>query len=363
MRITMVIGNLGGGGAERVCANLANAWAASGRDVTLLTALPGACVYQVDPRVQWRRLDRGGEITPRSLAPVLRVLRADRCTNLRFQAGLLTLLRDAILATEPDVVISHLTMTNIRVLAAMQETGIPVIACEHTDVTRVPMGGWGAERTALYRRARTVVATHEVCAGWLARHGARAVAIPNPLLPPVGTFPGRRAGRPRAVMLTRLAAEKRPGMAVRAFARTELRDWELHIHGDGPLRAQTERLIEEWAPGRVLLHPFSSEPYRILREADLFVSASMVEGFGNAIWEALACAVPVVAMDCGASVRSLVRHGLDGLLVRPDTTTALMEALASLMSDDARRAQLQPSVVERFPFQAAMAKWEEVLAA
>jgi len=37
MRITIVIGGLTGGGAERVTVNLANAWVERGRQVTLLT--------------------------------------------------------------------------------------------------------------------------------------------------------------------------------------------------------------------------------------------------------------------------------------------------------------------------------------
>ncbi|MBV9494768.1 MAG: glycosyltransferase [Acidobacteria bacterium] len=356
-RITMVIGNLGGGGAERVCANLANAWVARGRSVTLLT-FSSASVYALDPHVTVASI--AGSPSLRSLAPVLRGLR--HCPQLLMQAGAIAVLRDAILATAPDVVISHLTMTNLRAIAAMNETRIPVIACEHTDVTRVPIGVWTAERDTLYRRAFAVVATHDVCTSFLARRGARAVTIFNPLLPPSASS---STTAPRVVMLTRLSLEKRPGMAVRAFARTGL-PWTLDLHGGGPLQEHTERLIAEWAPDRVTLHPFTPFPYDVLREASLFVSTSIVEGFGNAVWEALACGVPVVAMDCGAPIRSLVRDGVDGLLVRPDTTTALMHALALLMTDDARRAAYAtraPEVVTRFPFEGALACWEELLAA
>src|SRR3954470_2789698 len=102
MRVTIVIGNLRGGGAERVCVNLANAWAAGGRRVTLLTISRRGeqPAYDVDPRVELRDVGWPGdhEITARSLAPVLRVLRADGCPNLLLQAGFIAVLRDAILA-------------------------------------------------------------------------------------------------------------------------------------------------------------------------------------------------------------------------------------------------------------------------
>ncbi|HEV2883539.1 MAG TPA: glycosyltransferase, partial [Pyrinomonadaceae bacterium] len=59
MRITNVIAGLGGGGAERVCINLANAWAARGWEVTILSNLDRATpAYALDPRV--RRRDSGG---------------------------------------------------------------------------------------------------------------------------------------------------------------------------------------------------------------------------------------------------------------------------------------------------------------
>ena len=38
------------------------------------------------------------------------------------------LLRHRILAQKPDVVVSHLDVTNLRVLVAMYETNVPVIA-------------------------------------------------------------------------------------------------------------------------------------------------------------------------------------------------------------------------------------------
>jgi spore maturation protein SpmB len=67
MRITIVVGGLGGGGAERVCVNLVNAWAADGRAVTMLTVTQRSMesTYPLDPRVArrdvgWPREARAG---------------------------------------------------------------------------------------------------------------------------------------------------------------------------------------------------------------------------------------------------------------------------------------------------------------
>jgi glycosyltransferase involved in cell wall biosynthesis len=169
--------------------------------------------------------------------------------------------------------------------------------------------------------------------------------------------------RKRLVTLSRLSSEKRPEFLVRSFA-SIARDhpaWDLEIYGDGPQRNMLEHLIEKLAPQQIHLRGFSTEPYDVLASADLFVSASRIEGFGNAIWEALACGVPVVAMDAGPAVRALVRQDVDGVIVWHNTMAALADALASLMSDETRRrayASRAPEIVTRFSIESALDCWE-----
>lgn len=371
MRITLVIGGLGGGGAERVCVNLANAWVDRGHQVTVLTVAQNSnpSAYSLDQRVQrrdvgWPRHARNEELNPTTIAPILRGMQQTGCAQQLTQyITILALLRHAIVSQQPDVVVSHLDITNMRVLASVHETNIPVIACEHTDSTRVNIGSWIPIRAALYPRAHAVVTPHVESAAWLAKYGARVVRIPNVLVPPSETRVNGARDRYRLVSLTRLAHEKRPEILVYAFARVanEFPQWDLDIYGDGPLRSAIATLIDKLAPGRISLRGFTAEPYEVLRQADLFVSTSWVEGFGNSIWEALACGVPVVATEAGTAVRSLVRDGIDGLVVNDQSLT---RALAELMRNEARRVEMSrraPEVIERFSLQAALEKWDELL--
>ncbi|MGH8508421.1 MAG: glycosyltransferase [Gammaproteobacteria bacterium] len=373
MRITTVIAGLSGGGAERVCVNLANAWAARGWDVTILTVSQRTAppAYAIDSCVRrrdigWPRGADPKELNANSVAPVLRGLHGVACSEIIWEMPLLAMLRFAILATTPNVVVAHIDFTNVRVLAAMHETGVPVIACEHTDTSQFSIGSWQNTREALYRRARAVVAPHPTIAEWLKRRGARVYAIPNPLNAPPSICVDRTGARRRLVALTRLSQEKRVDLLIRAFASIvgDFPEWDLDVYGNGPLRVPLARLVDELAPGRVQLRGFTNAPYAILAGADLFVSASWVEGFGNAIWEALACSVPVVAMDCGAPVRSLVRDGVDGLIVHTDSTEALASALVSLMGNETARNALAArasEVLTRFSFESSLQKWDALL--
>lgn len=373
MRITNVIAGLGGGGAERVCVNLANAWAERGWDVTILTMVQRteAPAYAIDSRVRRRDIGRKGgaypeELNTDSLAPILRGLHGVACFEIIWEMPLLAILRYAILGTTPDVVVAHIDFTNVKVLAAMHETGVPVIACEQTDVSKFTIGSWQDTREALYRRADAVVATNPSIAKWLELRGARACTIPNALKSPPTISVERTGKRRRLVTLSRLSPEKRIDLLVCAFASIagDFPEWDLEVYGDGPLREELAQLVDDLAPGRIQLRGFTETPYAVLGGADLFVSSSWVEGFANAVWEALACGVPVVAMECGAGVRLLVRDGIDGLIVDADSPEALAFALASLMSNDAARAQMAaraPEVLERFSIESALKKWDALL--
>jgi glycosyltransferase involved in cell wall biosynthesis len=71
--------------------------------------------------------------------------------------------------------------------------------------------------------------------------------------------------------------------------------------------------------------------------ADLYVSPSLLEGFGLPIAEALACGTPAVAFDAG-SVGEVIGPG--GALVPAGDAASLANAAAALLADDARRREL-----------------------
>lgn len=374
MRITIVIAGLGGGGAERVAINLANAWSIRGYSSTLLTisqnSIPPA--YTVDDGVDlrdvgWPRRTREYELNARAVAPIMRGLYANDANVLITDLPILASLRFAILKTEPDAVVSFITQTNVRVLAALNETNVPVIVNEVTDARRLYIRDWTRLRERFYRHAAHVVAPDPLIAEWFTARGIRAVSIHNALLPPATPIHSNSNSRKRVITLSRMSAEKRVEWIVRAFAAVAERypDWDLEIYGNGPQRNSLEHLAEDLAPlSRIKFCGFSRDTFRVLAGANLYVSASWIEGFGNSIWEALACGVPVIAIDAGPSIGRLVRHEVDGLVVRDHSVAGLTAALERLMKNEDERktfASHTPEVVERFSIQAALQQWDELL--
>lgn len=84
----------------------------------------------------------------------------------------------------------------------------------------------------------------------------------------------------------------------------------------------------------------------VLAAADVVVAPSHAEGLGVAVIESLAAGRTVVASAVGG-LRELVRDEVDGLLVPPGDVTALSNALARVLGDEALRMRLSAAAPER----------------
>src|SRR3546814_10144644 len=60
---------------------------------------------------------------------------------------------------------------------------------------------------------------------------------------------------------------------------------------------------------------YQANPFAIMSQADMFVSASRWEGASNALNAALTCGLPIVATDCPTGVREGLEGGKLGTLV------------------------------------------------
>lgn len=76
-----------------------------------------------------------------------------------------------------------------------------------------------------------------------------------------------------------------------------------------------------------------------LASADIFVLPSRSEGFSNAIVEAMAASLPVVATSVGGNAEA-VKEGVTGFIVPPEDPDALAAAIARLLSDPRRASEM-----------------------
>lgn len=112
-------------------------------------------------------------------------------------------------------------------------------------------------------------------------------------------------------------------------------DVHLLLVGDGDLRPEIERRIAELAIGdRVHLLGSRRDVPALLAASDGAILPSLWEGMSNALVEAMASALPVVATDVSGTNQVMV-DGRTGWLVPPGEAAPLAAAIEALLDDPA----------------------------
>jgi glycosyltransferase involved in cell wall biosynthesis len=147
---------------------------------------------------------------------------------------------------------------------------------------------------------------------------------------------------PRLLSAGRIVHQKGFDLAMRALGGLKDLSWEWRIAGDGPQMDILKSLAKELGiEERVIFLGWQSREQLIecYRQANIFLFPSRHEGMPNAMLEAMASGLPLVA-SCIAGNEELVVDGKTGYLVRSEDIEALQEALKRLLSDATLREQM-----------------------
>lgn len=145
--------------------------------------------------------------------------------------------------------------------------------------------------------------------------------------------------------VSRLKLVKRLDVLLQAMK--SLRDIYVVIIGDGPERTQLEAMSERAGIASRVHFAGQQDDVRIwLAALDMFVLSSDWEGMPNAVLEAMAAGLPVVATAVGGTPE-VVMDGVTGLLVPPRDPGVLAEAIDRLLRDPELRRQMGRAGWER----------------
>lgn len=106
------------------------------------------------------------------------------------------------------------------------------------------------------------------------------------------------------IMVGRLSWEKNFSLAIEVFKQIIHRDkrYRLYIFGEGPLRSQLNKEIQElMIEDFVYLKGFSSDVLSHVRASDCLFHASLTESYGQVLVEAALMGVPVICTDVGVA--------------------------------------------------------------
>lgn len=331
--LTLVISDLGSGGAQRVVTALANAWTERGLHLCVVTlAPPESDFFTLDARIT--RLSIGG------LGASHSVLRAVRANFRRILA-----LRWAIRQADAPTVVAFVGVTNVLTILAAAGLGMRVVISERNDPAKQSLGRvWDALRRSFYRHADLVTANSrgalEALRSFVPER--KLAFVPNPLALAPRAAKSNKAV-PTILTVGRLSCQKAHDVLLSAFARVAANapGWRLAVVGEGELEDDLRQQAETvGVADRVDWVGRANDPFIYYRRADIFVLASRFEGTPNAVLEAMSCGLPVVVSSSSAGALDLVEDGVTGLVVPVDDVTALAEALSILMRDPALRQSL-----------------------
>jgi glycosyltransferase involved in cell wall biosynthesis len=363
-RLVIFIYSMGGGGAERVTANLANYWAGKGWEITVVTLAPRSLdFYELHPAVKCVTLNLAGD-SSNAVAGLWQNLRRIRA------------LRRVLRKIQPDIALGMMTSANVLLALAALGLRIRAVGSEHVHPAQYPLSAlWERLRRRTYGWLHTVTALTSESACWLKAHTnvRRVTVIPNaapwplpvqePKVSPQSVCP---IGRKILLGVGRMEVEKGFDWLLEAFAglAQKYHDWDLVILGEGSLRTMIEQQVQTaglekrvFLPGRV------GNVGEWYERAELYVMSSRFEGFGNTLAEALAYGLPAVSFDCDTGPREIIRPETDGLLVPPGDVAGLAAALDRLMGDAALRQRFAGRAVEareRFSLERISGMWEEL---
>jgi glycosyltransferase involved in cell wall biosynthesis len=202
-----------------------------------------------------------------------------------------------------------------------------------SEEVRRSMPGWWAQRT---ETALHGIAVDDVRAHRQRREHMRAelCVAPNECL--AVTVANYRRHKDYPTLMAAAGLVRGRGLAVR-FAAV----------GQGPMANDVHaRHKRSGLQDGFQLLGYRPDALDVLAAADMFVLSSRQEGLPVALMEALALGLPVVATAVGG-IPEGVRHGVEGLLVKPGCAEDLADSIAKVAMDSKLRARMAECAARR----------------
>ncbi len=272
-------------------------------------------------------------------------------------------------ALAPDVLHVHGLSFPIALTVAARAVPCPVLVQDHADA--VPRGGRRWLTAAALRRSAGVAFTARAQAEPWRADGCLPSSVPIFEVPESSSHftPGDRDaarkatgifGDPAIAWVGRLQSVKDPLTAVAAFAQSVPGLPDAHLwccFTEAPLLERVERLVHDDPQLRNRVHLLGRmshpEVEALLRACDVYLAASLREGSGFALLEALACGLPAVVTDI-PSFRRLTGDGTVASLTPPGDVRAMARALVEwhAQSRQGERERVRAFFDDRLSFKA-----------
>ena len=173
------------------------------------------------------------------------------------------------------------------------------------------------------------------------------VVIPDPIMQTSTALEISSLKNKTLIFVGRLSQEKGVMRLLRIWNHIEKRvpEYQLLIYGEGDLRGEMMKYVEEVQLKRVHMMGFCDDLKSIYANADLCLVTSDTEGFGMVLVEAMYYGVPCVSFDCPISPKEILSDA--GITIPCFNEEVYADTVVSLLSDENKLRALQQKAVIR----------------
>ena len=331
MKLLFVITSLENGGAERVCASLANYFSKE-NEVEILY-FSGEIFYEISPKVKLNKFTRNSRI-PRLAAKLLAIRKR---------------------AKDADCVISFMDSTNILSIIATAFLGRKLIISEHSAHDFVGLK-WRVLRRIFYPFATALTVLNKRDFNYYSFVKNKAIIYNPSIFKP--SFGGQK--EKLIIFVGRLEPVKGCDIFLRALALLRLDDFKVLVLGAGSQKKSLQSLSEKLGLKNLEFLGSVSDIQNYYKKAKIIVSSSRFEGLGNALIEsAFFDCIRVATPTAGAL--ELLEDGKNGFISSDFSEQALAKAILKALNADESVLENTRAESEKFRLENIAAKWWELI--
>lgn len=331
MKLLFVITSLENGGAERVCASLANYFSTK-HEVEILY-FSGEIFYEISPKVKLNKFTRNSRI-PRLATKLLAIRKHSK---------------------DADCILSFMDSTNILSIIATAFLGRKLIISEHSAHDFVGLK-WRVLRRIFYPFASALTVLNKSDFNYYSFVKNKAIIYNPSIFKP--SFGGQK--EKLIIFVGRLEPVKGCDIFLRALALLRLDDFKLLVLGAGSQKKSLQSLSAGLGLKNLEFLGSVSNIQNYYKKAKIIVSSSRFEGLGNVLIEsAFFDCIRVATPTAGAM--ELLEDGKNGFIGSDFSEQALAKAILKAINADESVLENTRAESEKFSLENIAAQWWELI--
>ena len=331
MKLLFVITSLENGGAERVCASLANYFSTK-HEVEILY-FSGEIFYKISSKVKLNKFTKSSRI-PRLATKLLAIRKHSK---------------------DADCVISFMDSTNILSIIATAFLGRKLIISEHSAHDFVGLK-WRVLRRIFYPFASALTVLSRSDFNYYSFVKNKAIIYNPSIFKP--SFGGQK--EKLIIFVGRLEYVKGCDIFLRALALLKLDDFKLLVLGAGSQKKNLQSLSEKLGLKNLEFLGSVSDIQNYYKKAKIIVSSSRFEGLGNALIESAFFECIRVATPTAGALE-LLEDGKNGFISSDFSEQALAKAILKAINADESVLENTRAESEKFSLENIAAQWWELI--